>query len=83
MEEDKFADSIAPDVLNVMVRNRFFEELDERMSPTDRAQKPGLCDGTYWISIGILAELGFDEVDIADILEVFASRSGACDCETL
>jgi hypothetical protein len=81
--EDKFADGVASDVLKVLSRKRFFEELDDCMCPTDPVQLPSLCDGTYGISITIRARLGFDEIDTADIIEVFASKSGGCDCEIL
>jgi hypothetical protein len=34
-----------------------------------------------WGRSAILAQLGFDETEMADIIKVFASRSGGYDCE--
>jgi len=59
-------DGIAPLVLEVLARERFFEALDDRTCPADRARPRALCHGTSAISAALLADLGFDPDDIAD-----------------
>ena len=83
MEDDQFINQIAPDVLHALEGKQFFEALDDRMSPEDPERLPVLCSGTYSISTAILTNCGFVPSDIADILEVLASRGGCCDCEVL
>jgi hypothetical protein len=81
--DDELINEIAPDVLGVLARKRFFEALDDQMCPADPAQPCLSCEGTYAISTAILMTSGFDQDAIDDIVQVLALRGGCCDCEIL
>jgi hypothetical protein len=81
-DPEDFYESIANDVLAVLVRKRYFEFLDARLCPPDgsRAEK---CAHDHALSIALLIELGFNDADREDILGVLQSKGGCCDCEIL
>jgi hypothetical protein len=81
--DDELIKDIAPHVLEVLARKRFFETLDGQMCPADPAQPRVACAGTYAKSTTILTTGGFDPEEIAEITQVLASRGGFCDCEIL
>jgi Protein of unknown function (DUF2695) len=81
--DDELIRSIAPDVMACLSRSRFFEKLDDLLSPKDDLPLHHTCDGTYKLSESILLSSGFDRADLGDIFRVFASMGGGCDCEVL
>ena len=84
MERDEeLIKAIAPDVLVVLRRERFFEILDDRMCPADPARLRAQCDGTYAMTTAILVKAGYDEDAITEVLLVLAARGACCDCEIL
>ena len=65
-------------------RSRFFEDLDNLLSPVDASGiPPAQCGGDYERSEGILRSAGYDSEDVADIFAVLRSQGGCCDCEIL
>jgi hypothetical protein len=81
--DDDLIDSIAPDVLKVLASKGFFEALDDQLCPSDSAQPPLFCGGTFGISTEILSSYGFGPEEIAEITHVLESRGACCDCEIL
>jgi hypothetical protein len=75
--DNELIDGIAPDVLKVLQAKRFFDVLDDQMCPKDSTLAGVLCQGTLAISTTTLITCGFDQHEIADILEVLAARGGA------
>src|SRR6266498_1361374 len=76
--------SITPDVMASLRRSRFFEELDNLLSPTDSLElAPAQCGGNYELSENILRLTGYDSEAVTDIFAVFRSQGGCCDCEIL
>jgi hypothetical protein len=75
--------AITPDVMACLAKSRFFEELDNRLCPTDKSISPKRCRGTFEVSELILRSQGFDEAERTDIFTVLRSRGGFCDCEIL
>jgi hypothetical protein len=82
-DDDELIGEIAPDVIKVLVSQRFFEALDDQMCPADLAQPRLRCAGTYAIATAILTKGGFDPLAIGEITQVFASVGACCDCEIL
>jgi hypothetical protein len=82
-EYDEFITSITPDVMGCLSERRFFEELDNRLCPTEASSAREYGGGTYKISTSILESLGFNEADIAEIFSVLQAQRGCCDCEIL
>jgi hypothetical protein len=74
--DDELIRSIAPDVMACLSRSRFFEKLDDLLSPKDDLPLHHACDGTYKLSESILLSSGFDRADLGDIFRVFASMVG-------
>lgn len=83
LEDDEFLSDIAPDVLGVLGRDRFFERLDDLFFPVDASREPVRCDGSFARSIEILRQLGFDPLEIEEVTAVLHSRGACCDCEVL
>jgi|SRR5579862_6914966 len=81
-DEDLIA-SITPDVMRCLAERGFFQELDNRLCPTDTSNERHYCDGSYQVSKSILASQGFDEVGITDVFAVLGAQGGYCDCEVL
>jgi hypothetical protein len=63
--DDELIRSIAPDVMACLSRSRFFEKLDDLLSPKDDLPLHHTCDGTYKLSESILLSSGFDRADLA------------------
>ena len=82
-EYEEFIASITPDVMGCLAERRFFEELDNRLCPPEASSAREYCAGTYKISTSILASLGFNEPDIAEIFSVLRAEGGCCDYEIL
>jgi hypothetical protein len=75
--------SITQDVMACLVGRKFFEDLDNRLCPSDTSVARESCHGDYAISESILRARGFDAAEIADIFGVFKAQGGFCDCEVL
>jgi len=75
--------SIAEEVMKCLSRYRFFEKLDDALSPIDSSQVPRKCSSSYEISEQILLALGFTPTDTADIFGVLKYKSAGCACEIL
>jgi hypothetical protein len=82
-EDDDLITSITPDVMACLVGRKFFEELDARLCPSDNSAPLESCRGDYTVSESILRTGGFDEAEIADILDALRAQGGFCDCEVL
>lgn len=83
LRDDEFAKSIAPWVLEVLTKFRFFELLDDRLCPPDSSQAPAKCHHSFAVSREILRALEMDSEAIADALAVLSARGAYCDCEVL
>lgn len=76
--------SVTPDVMASLRRSRFFEDLDNLLSPVDGSGiSPAQCGGDYEKSASILRSAGYDSEAVADIFAVLRSQGGGCDCEIL
>jgi len=82
-DHEQFVSDIAPNVLGVLKKTRFFDLLDDRFCPADHSQEPVKCGHSFDVSKGILADSGMDEEDIQDVIDVFHSQGACCDCEVL
>jgi len=82
-EEDNYIASITEDVMAVLKKKRFFERLDDLLSPVDHRVEAVRCNGDYAQTFRILSDLRFEEEDQADVIDVLESRGGCCDCEIL
>ena len=81
--DDDLVSSIAPDVMNCLVRSEYFEKLDDLLSPEGDSSPPQSCDGTYKLSESVLLACGFVRNDLDDVFAVLQSKGGCCDCEVL
>jgi len=81
--DNKFIDSIAPDVMSCLVRSRFFEKLDDLLCPSDDSGKSSGCRGDYRLAESVLLESGFKLTDLNEVYGVLHSKGGCCDCEIL
>jgi hypothetical protein len=79
----EFVNDIAPDVLGVLEKERFFERLDELFCPADPSIQSVKCGHSFGHSVSILRNLGMDSDDVGDVLAVLRSRGVCCDCEVL
>lgn len=82
MSDDEVA-SIAPYVIQVLTRSRFFDVLDHRLCPTEASHTRAKCGRDFAISKALLDEIGFPAEDQADIFAVLQDRGAHCDCEIL
>jgi hypothetical protein len=82
-DQASYINDIAPDVLEVLRRQHFFERLDDRYCPQDESNIPAKCGHSFAISIEILRSFEMDSEDVADVLAVLQSKGGCCDCEVL
>jgi hypothetical protein len=81
--DDELISSIAPDVMRCLGRCRYFEKLDEHLSPADNSTPTEKCDGSFRLSETILLASGFERDALHDIIAVLKSKGGFCDCEVL
>jgi hypothetical protein len=81
--DTEFIGSIAPDVMKCLVRDRFFEKLDDLLSPQDESISHQKCSGDYKHSESVLLDSGFQRTDLGDIFAVLRFKGGYCDCEVL
>jgi hypothetical protein len=82
-EDDELIASITQYVMACLAARKFFEELDNRLCPTDASVTRELCQGDYAVSESILRACGFDEGERRDIFRVLRAQGGCCDCEVL
>jgi hypothetical protein len=75
--------SITPEVMQCLTTNRFFEALDDVLSPAEESRAPLPCRGDYENTRFILRRLGFDDAELDDIFGVLRNQGGFCDCEIL
>jgi hypothetical protein len=75
--------SITPDVMTCLERERFFEKLDDLLSPSENSRERENCAGDYKLSETILRAAKFSSEDMGDIFDVLRSQGGFCDCEIL
>ena len=81
--DDDLVSSIAPEVMKCLVLSRYFEKLDDLLSPEDQSSPPQSCDGTFKLSESLLLACGFVRNDLDDVFAVLQSKGGCCDCEVL
>ena len=81
--DEELVASFTPDVMRRLAERGFFEELDNRLCPTDTATERYYCDGSYQVSKSILESQGLDEIRIVDVFAVLGAQGGFCDCEVL
>ncbi len=81
-EDQELGDDIAPDVLRVLNNRRFFEALEIAVFPGGDSG-PRQCEHSFVRTEALLIRLGFSEDEREDILVVFKSHGGFCDCEVL
>ena len=81
--DDESIDEITPYVLKALHERKFFERLDDQLSPADTTVPAKACVHTYDISMATLTECGFDLAEIEDIKQVMSKNGGCCDCEIL
>jgi Protein of unknown function (DUF2695) len=81
--DDELISSIAPEVMKCLGRCKFFERLDDLLSPEGALTPAPSCVGTFQLSESILNEAGFDRGELDEILAVLQSKGGFCDCEIL
>ena len=81
--DDKLDAAITSDVMAVLAKVAFFEQLDDLLYPRDPAQQSQTCDGTYALTAQLLTNLGFPSEAKDDVIAVLASQGGGCDCEVL
>lgn len=74
--------SIAPYVIQVLTRSRFFDLLDHWLCPEGAADGVK-CAGDFAISKSLLEQIGFPAEDQADAFAVLNDRGAFCDCEIL
>jgi len=79
----EFMNNIAPNVLGVLEKDRFFAHLDELFCPVDPLKESVRCGHSFDHSISILNDFGMDSDDVDDVLAVLKSRGACCDCEIL
>ena len=81
--DEELVNDITPNVLAVIRRDGFFQRLDDYFCPADASQERLRCQGSFDISIGILRDIGIDEENIQDVIEVLHAKGACCDCEVL
>ena len=81
--DDELISSIAPDVMRCLGRCRYFEKLDEHLSPEDNSTPTEKYDGSFRWSETILLACGFDRHALDDIIALLNSKGGCCYCEVL
>jgi hypothetical protein len=82
-EDEDLVGSITPDVMRCLARVRFFEKLEDLLSPEEASLERNTCNSDFSLSESILRACGFDSEDLDDIFAVLRSRGGCCDCEIL
>jgi hypothetical protein len=82
-DEKELIASIMPYVMRCLAQSGYFEDLDNRLCPSDDAIASESCHGDYRISLQILRAHGFSDMDTADIFSVLQAQGGFCDCEVL
>jgi hypothetical protein len=80
---EKLIASIMPDVMRCLAKCGYFEDLDNRLCPSEEEIAPESCHGDFRISLEILQSHGFTNMDTADIFSVLLAQGGFCDCEVL
>ena len=80
--DDELIYSITSDVMKCLANSKFFEELDDRLSPAGSAERQ-FCAGDHQIAESILRSHGFDDASVTEVLQVLAGQGGFCDCEVL
>jgi hypothetical protein len=81
--DEELVNSIAPNVLTILRREKFFERLDDRFCPVDTSREPERCQHSFEISKSVLCDLGFDSDEIRDVVAVLHANGACCDCEVL
>jgi hypothetical protein len=81
--DDQLIEAIAADVIKVLTRRGFFEQLDDKFSPRRKTTPPVECGGKFEVAEPLLRSLGFDATERAEFIQVLQSRGGYCDCEIL
>jgi hypothetical protein len=81
--DEELIREITPAVLGVLAQRHAFEGLDDLLCPADPRAVPSTCAGGFQHMRRILAERGFSEDDLFDILHVLMEQGAFCDCEIL
>lgn len=81
--DDDIIRSIANDIMKCLIGSRFFEKLDDQMSPAPIWKKGSLCQGDFRIAKKVLPQCGFREDEYSDVLHVLMAQGAYCDCEIL
>jgi len=59
------------------------ERLDDQLCPTEPSSQRVICKHSYELTTVTLAEAGFDDEEISDVIRVMSRNGGHCDCEIL
>ena len=81
-EFDEFISDITPDVMVVLVRQSFFEQLEREVFPNG-AIDSSACKHDFSITMRVLSQSGYDEDAIRDVIDVMRANGGYCDCEII
>jgi hypothetical protein len=81
--DEELVNSIAPNVLAFLRKEKFFERLDDRFCPDDNSRKREQCEHSFEISTSVLHDIGCDSEEIRDVIEVLHANGACCDCEVL
>jgi hypothetical protein len=81
--DEELVNSIAPNVLAVLGREKFFELLDDRLCPNNAPATRERCQHSFEISKSVLCDSGFDSDEIRDVIAVLHANGACCDCEVL
>ena len=81
-EDQELGDEIAPSVLALLNKQLFFESLEAQIFPEgDSGARQ--CEHSFVRTTELLNSLGFSDDELQDIMIVFKSLGGFCDCEIL
>lgn len=82
LEDERYVSEIAPDVLHVLSRMRFFDLLDDRLCPSLGSNLIP-CTHKFEKTVEILKISNMSSGDINDVLAVLRFKGACCDCEVL
>jgi len=81
--DERFIESITPDVLRSLEARGFFAQLDDVFCPLQGMTARETCSGDFRHGKRTLQHCGFDESDWADVFHVLMGQGAFCDCEIL
>ena len=81
--DDEVTSTIREPIMKCILASRFFEKLDDKMSPLMPWKNAEACHGDFRIAKNALAQSGFHENEYSDVLHVLMAQGAYCDCEIL